>query len=153
MSERRRFLKLLAAGPAGALLLPLFSETGSQTLAEEVECVAEKLGHLPKNIIFAKGAEGVWKGKAGSHVPVAEAEEDGDKIALSLTTKHGMSATHYIVRHTVVSADGQVLGGKTFSWEDQPTSTFELPSAIDGKTIFVTSFCNKHDLWIAAVKV
>lgn len=152
MNERRNFLKIVAAGPAGALLLPLFAETGANTLAAETEEVAGLLGKLPQNVIFMQGKEGVWKGKAGSHVPIIQADKEGDTIKLSLQTKHPMSEKHYIVRHTVVNGLGEVLGAKTFQWTDQPLSTYEIKlPAGSGKAseLFVTSFCNLHDLWLA----
>ena len=151
MSERREFLKLLAATPAGAALIPLFAETGPGTLAADVECAAGVLGKLPENIIYTKEHPGAWKGKEGSHIPSVAAEKSGDKLVVKLENKHGMSESHYIVRHTVVAECGMVLGAKTFSWKDEPISTHEIKLAADGKTqhVFVLSYCNLHDLWLA----
>ncbi len=155
MNERRKFLKILAAGPAGAMLLPLFAETGPEALAEEVGKTSARHGRFLQNIIFTKRREGVWQGKAGSHVPTISAERSGDTVTLTVETKHGMSEAHYIVRHTVVSSKGKVLGAKTFSWKDEPVSTYEvkLPAGSGPQTVFVTSFCNKHDLWLARTKL
>ena len=155
MNERRKFLKILAAGPAGALLVPLFSETGNQTLAEEVEKASRRRGRFLQNVIFTKSREGVWKGKAGSHVPSISAKRSGDTVTLTVETTHGMSEEHYIVRHTVVSAKGEVLGNKTFSWKDEPVSTYEvkMPKTDEEQAVFVTSFCSKHDLWLAHTKL
>ena len=151
MSERREFLKLVAASPAGALLVPLFAETGKGTLAADVECAAEVLGKLPENIIYTKERPGAWKGKDGSHIPSVAAEKSGDAIVVKLENKHGMTEAHYIVRHTIVAECGTVLGAKTFSWKDQPISTHEIKLAADAKTshVFVLSYCNLHDLWLA----
>ena len=151
MSERREFLKLVAAGPAGALLLPLFAETGRGTLAADVECAAGILGKLPENIIYTKERPGAWKGKEGSHVPGVEVVKTADGLTLKLENKHGMAEDHYIVRHTVVGECGKVLGAKTFSWKDQPLSTHEIKLAAGEKLdhVFVLSYCNKHDLWMA----
>ena len=151
MSERREFLKLLAATPAGAALIPLFAETGKGTLAAEVECAAGLMGKLPENIIYTKEHPGVWKGKEGSHIPSLAAEKSGDKLVVKLENKHGMTEAHYIVRHTVVAECGEVLGAKTFSWKDEPISTHEIKLAADGKAqhVFVLSYCNLHDLWLA----
>jgi len=151
MSERREFLKLLAATPAGAALIPLFAETGPGTLAAEVEWAAGVLGKLPENILYTKERPGVWKGKEGSHIPMIAAEKSGDKMVVKLENKHGMAAEHYIVRHTVVAGSGEVLGAKTFSWKDQPISTHEIKLPAEGKEqhVFVLSYCNLHDLWVA----
>ena len=155
MSERREFLRLLAAGPAGALLVPLFTETGRNAIAAEIECAATALGRLPENIIYSKEYPGVWKGKDGSHVPIVEAKKSADGMTLKLENKHGMTEQHYIVRHTVVSASGEVLGAKTFSWKDKPVSTHEIKLAATGKEqhVFVTSYCSLHDLWVAHLMV
>ncbi len=58
-----------------------------------------------------------------------------------------MSEVHYIVRHTLVAENGDVLGEKTFyPTDEQAVSSFEIP---DGYSkLYATSFCNKHDLWI-----
>lgn len=150
MSERRRFLKTLAAGPAGALLLPLFSQTGRETMAADVENVADVLGRLPENIIYTKEKQGVWEGKAGGHVPLVDVKKAGDSLVLNVETSHGMSEEHYIVRHTIVNACGQVLGAKTFHWKDDPVSEhkIELPPGDKCKQLFVMSYCNLHDLWL-----
>ena len=149
MSERRRFLKMVAAGPAGALLLPLFSQTGNSTLAADVECAAGTLGKLPENIIYTKERAGVWKGKEGGHVPEVAAKKNGNKFSLNVTTNHGMSEEHYIVRHSVVTDCGKVVGAKTFHWEDDPESEYEFELEGKCKHLFVMSYCNLHDLWVA----
>jgi superoxide reductase len=155
MSERRDFLKLVAAGPAGALLLPLFAETGRGTLAADVECAAAALGKLPANIIYTKEQPGIWKGKEGGHIPSLTPAKSGDGLTLKVVTKHPMSETHYIVRHTVVGECGKVLGAKTFSWKDQPESTHEVKLEAGQKLdhVFVLSYCNLHDLWLAHVEL
>ncbi len=155
MSARREFLKLLAAGPAAGILLPVLSETGPGTFAAEIEDVAELMGRLPENVVFSEQRQGKWKGKAGGHVPVVEAARKDDTLSVTVQTKHPMSEKHYIVRHTVVSESGQVLGAKTFSWEDKPMSNYEIKIGDVGKSerVFVTSFCNLHDLWLAHTKL
>jgi len=153
MSERRRFLKMVAAGPAGAILLPLLAETGQGTFAADVECAANALGKLPENIIYTECRQGAWKGKAGSHLPQVEAKKSGDKLKLDIETQHGMSEEHYIVRHTVVSECGKVLGAKTFSWKDDPESSYELELTGKCQHVFVTSYCSLHDLWVAHAKL
>ena len=149
MSERRNFLKMIAAGPAGALLLPLFSQTGNSTMAADVEQAAHKHGRLPENILYSKTHPGVWKGKEGSHIPVVDVKKAGGKLTLSVETQHGMSEEHYIVRHSVVTDCGKVIGAKTFHWKDEPVSEYEVELDGNCKHLFVMSYCNKHDLWVA----
>ncbi|HID21282.1 MAG TPA: hypothetical protein EYP14_02645 [Planctomycetaceae bacterium] len=147
---------MIAAGPAGAVLLPLFSQTGSQTVMGDVECCAASvLGKLPDNVIYTRDRQGRWKGKAGSHLPVIDVKKSGDKVTLNLKTRHGMSESHYIVRHTVVNGEGQVLGAKTFHWKDEPVSSYEIeiPSSGKARDLFVMSYCNLHDLWLVQTKL
>ena len=99
-------------------------------------------------LIYSAQDEGKWQGKNGSHAPVIHV--NGNEV--HLITKHGMSEKHYIVRHTLVGADGIVLGAQTFSPTDQPTSTYTLPAGYKGK-LTATSFCNIHDLWITETNV
>ncbi len=75
---------------------------------------------------------------------------DGQKVIVE--TDHGMSAKHFIVRHTLVSKDGEVLGEKTFTPDDEAISSYTLPAGYKGK-LYATSFCNKHDFWLAESKV
>ncbi len=139
MKNRREFLKgsLLAAGgialaPAGAALAG--SHGGDQG--------------LPSNILYTAEDPGVWEKKVGSHAPQVEIE--GDQV--TLTTNHGMSTAHFIVRHTLISHDGQVLGATTFQPENDPQSSYQLPAGYRGK-LYATSFCNKHDFWMTEVMV
>jgi superoxide reductase len=136
MNDRRDFLKksgLVAAGmvlarPASALALP------------------EK---FPVGIVYTKENPGKWAKKAGSHAP--EVEIEGKTV--TITTKHPMSRKHYIVRHTLVSADGKVIGSKTFQPSDkEAVSTYELASA-SGSKLYATSFCNLHDFWLTEFNV
>ncbi len=94
-------------------------------------------------IIYSKSDQGKWEGKAGSHAPVVHV--DGDQV--TLVTEHGMSEKHYIVRHTLVTEAGEVIGEKTFyPTDEKAVSTFILNGKRGKMT--ATSFCNKHDLWI-----
>lgn len=97
-----------------------------------------------KNIIYSKDDTGRWEGKQRSHVP--EVTLTGSKVAV--VTHHPMSDAHFIVRHTVVLADGTYVGSKTFTPADKPESEYELPAGYKGK-FYVTSFCNLHDFWLA----
>ncbi len=82
---------------------------------------------------------------------------EGNRV--TVTTTHGMSDEHYIVRHTIVAKNGDVLGEKTFKpSEAEAKSVFELSDtsskyAWNTTTLYATSFCNKHDLWAAEFDV
>jgi superoxide reductase len=102
----------------------------------------------PKNLIYTQENAGAWEAKKGSHVPKIDVMAGKVKIS----TKHGHSADHYIVRHTLLLADGAVVGAKTFSPQDEPVSEYELPAGYKGK-IFGSSFCNQHDFWLAEASV
>ncbi len=137
MSNRRAFLKsslAVAAGMAIGQVSPVSADSVS----------------LPKGVVYTKENPGKWAGKVKGHTPNVEVE--GNKV--TVTTIHGMSDEHYIVRHTIVSKNGDVLGEKTFSPSDaMAKSVFELPGTSskyvwDTATLYATSFCNKHDLWV-----
>ena len=133
MSNRRNFLKASVAAAAGASL-------GTVNLASAFS------GALPPGLIYTAENPGKWASKVKSHLPVVSV--DGNKITVE--TKHGMSEEHFIVRHTIVSASGEVLGEKTFSPSDEEAkSVFELPQGKSAQ--YASSFCNKHDMWVAAI--
>jgi superoxide reductase len=98
----------------------------------------------PKNLVFTQDNPGKWEAKKGSHLP--KIELTGGKVKVS--TKHSQSEDHYIVRHTLLLADGTEVGSTTFSPEEKPVSEYELPAGYKGN-LFATSFCNRHDLWLA----
>lgn len=138
MSNRRAFLKsslAVAAGMAVGHVSPVSADSDS----------------FPKGVVYTKEYPGKWSKKVGGHLPNVKVE--GNKV--TVTTTHGMTDEHYIVRHTVVSRSGDVLGEKTFSPSDaEAKSVFELSGADskyvwDTRTLYATSFCNKHDLWVA----
>ncbi len=135
MSDRREFLKVslaAAAGMAAAHVLPASAESAP----------------LPDGIVYSAEKPGKWSDKVKSHAPVATV--NGNKV--SVKTEHSMSEEHYIVRHTLVSKTGEVLGEKTFHPSDkEAVSVFEIPA---GHTaLFATSFCNRHDFWVTAFTI
>ena len=134
MKSRRELLKssLVLAGTFG-IAGSAFANEGNNT---------KKTGSLPAGLIYSEDNQGKWKGKAGSHAPVVSV--DGDKVTVA--TKHGMSKMHYIVRHTLVTGDGEVLGEKTFYPTDKPVSEFVVKG--NYSELYATSFCNKHDFWV-----
>ncbi len=135
MENRRDFMKASLIITAG-----VFATNISPTFANEHS--------FAKGVVYTKDSPGKWAQKVAGHLPVVTV--DGKKVAIE--TKHGMSEKHYIVRHTLVSGTGEVLGEKTFYPSDEKAlSVFE----VSGKHAFLyaTSFCNKHDLWVAEIMV
>jgi len=136
MINRREFLKTTAVAASVAAVA-----SGTKVFAGEA-------GTSYPGILYTEQQQGQWEGKAGSHAPKATVA-DGK---VSVITEHPMTEVHFIVRHTVVLADGKVIGGKTFTHADKPESSFELPAGYKGKAC-ATSFCNQHDMWITEFTV
>lgn len=135
MTDRRTFLKASAVAASAVTL----TQAGSLFAAEN-----EKYN----GIVYSKDSAGKWAEKVGSHAPVITVEGK----SVTVETKHGMSEGHYIVRHTLVLADGTVVGGKTFKPTDKPVSSYTLPDGFSGK-FYATSFCNLHDFWLTEASV
>ncbi len=133
MSNRRDFLKASLGVAAGVSVA-------------NISIVSAGSATLPPGLIYTRENPGKWAKKVNSHLPVVKME--GNKVTVE--TMHGMTEKHYIVRHTLVSKSGEVLAEKTFSPNDEEAvSVFELPA---GKTaLYATSFCNKHDMWVAEI--
>ncbi|MBW1782399.1 MAG: twin-arginine translocation signal domain-containing protein [Deltaproteobacteria bacterium] len=131
MISRRAFLK-------GSLLV-----AGAMVVGRSGTALAAS-GSFPSNIVYTREDPGIWASKVESHAPKVNVE--GNRV--TVTTDHTMSKKHYIVRHTLVSADGNVIGGKAFSPSDKKAvSTYELPAGA-GSKFYATSFCNLHDFWV-----
>jgi len=136
LSSRRSFLK-------GALSTAVIASTAS------AGTVFAGTSPSMTGVFYTKENPGKWAKKVGSHLPIIKI--DGSQV--TVTTDHGMSKKHFIVRHTLVSANGEVLGEKTFTPDDEDAvSSYTLPAGYKGQ-LFATSFCNKHDFWLAETKV
>ena len=135
MNSRRNFM-MMSAAAAAATLMPVASAS------------AAKSKKYPSNVVYTEKDSGVWAKKVGSHLP--QVEMQGDKVVIR--TLHPMTEKHYIVRHTLVDSEGNVVGAKTFQNTDEKAiSRFKLPAGSKGKTFYATSFCNKHDFWVSPV--
>jgi superoxide reductase len=157
MADRRDILKIglgVVAGVGASQAYTMFSAS-KQAASESTTSgsaasgggapVSTPSGTLPSGIVYTAENPGKWFRKVKGHLPKIEVE--GRQV--TITTDHVMGEDHYIVRQTLVSEDGKVLGEKVFSpVDDDPISTFELPEGYASK-LYATSFCNKHDLWIA----
>ncbi|MCI5131148.1 MAG: desulfoferrodoxin [Candidatus Electrothrix sp. EH2] len=136
MTHRREFLKTTAFA-ASAL-----------AVASSSNVFADETAASYSGIVYTEKDQGQWNGKAGSHAPKVTVT-DGK---VSVVTEHPMTAPHFIVRHTVVLADGKVIGAKTFTHTDKPESSCDLPAGYKGK-VRASSFCNLHDLWVTEFTV
>lgn len=135
MKERRDFLK-------GSLIV-----AGAAVLGNAVQVQAETM--FPKGLIYTKQSTGRWAGKEGAHVPVATVQ--GSMVTVK--TPHPMTKEHYIVKHTLLTTDGKLLGEKIFTNTDAAAeSSYTLPEGFKG-TLWATSFCNIHDLWLTEFTV
>jgi superoxide reductase len=134
--DRRDLLKTAAAAAAAAVA----GSAASAFAAEEAATAPSPAG----SVYYTKEQPGHWKGKEGTHAP--EVKVEGGKV--SVVTMHPMTAEHFIVRHTLILADGTALGAKNFAATDKPESSYDLPAGYKGK-ICATSFCNLHDLWVS----
>lgn len=133
MKNRRDFLKasvVVAAGAVVGKVTPALAGGDS----------------LPAGLIYTSARQGKWEGKAKSHAPVVTVEGDTYKIV----TNHPMTEPHFIVRHTLVAADGEVLGETTFTAADSGAVS-EYKVAAGKKVRYATSFCNRHDFWVTEV--
>ncbi|MDM8569585.1 desulfoferrodoxin family protein [Thiotrichales bacterium HSG1] len=135
MKNRRNFLKtslVISTGIVTTNTIPAFASTKS----------------FPNGIIYTKDNPGKWEKKVAGHIPIITI--DGKQVTIE--TKHGMSEKHYIVKHTVVSGNGEVLGEKIFYPTDKnAVSVFKLEEK--HTVLYATSFCNKHDLWVAEFSI
>ena len=132
MKNRRDFMKASLAVTAGAF-------------AVNIPAALANKPSFTNGLVTARDNPGKWAKKVESHLPIVKVE--GNKV--TITTDHGMSEKHFIVRHLSVSGKGDVLGEKTFSPDDEEAvSVFEV--AGEHPALYATSFCNKHDLWVEA---
>jgi superoxide reductase len=130
MKGRREFIKGSLAA-AGAMVVAGVGRLEAKTT-------------FPEGLVYSKDLPQRWAGKAGLHAPKVTVEDGTVKIV----TSHPMTEAHYIVKHTLVTPEGKVLGDKTFSFKDAVAeSSFTLPAGFKGP-LWATSFCNIHDLWL-----
>jgi superoxide reductase len=138
--DRREFLKTTVVAVSAVTV----AGSAASVFAGQDTAASSSLAGL----IYTKEQPGQWQGKEGSHAPTVTVT--GSKV--TLLTPHPMTAEHFIVRHTLVLADGTVVGAKTFVATDKPESSFDLPTGYKGK-LSATSFCNQHDFWLTTAEV
>jgi len=99
---------------------------------------------FPVALIYTKEAPGRWAGKEGAHAPKVTVVGRNVKVV----TPHPMTQKHFIVKHTLVTPEGKFIGEKAFANTDPSAeSSYELPEGFK-ETLWATSFCNLHDLWL-----
>jgi superoxide reductase len=135
MKRRREFLKT-------SLALAALSVTGKVLDSEAAT-------QFPAGLIYTKESPGRWAGKESAHAPQVTV---GGKD-LKIVTPHPMTEKHFIVKHTLLTPEGKVLGERTFSPADKTAeSSYSLPEGFKG-LLWATSFCNLHDFWLTEFKV
>jgi superoxide reductase len=135
MGSRRSFIK-------GSLIL-----VGMVAAGRAAEAQAGPA--FPPALVYTQDAPGRWAGKETLHVPKVTVE--GGKV--TIVTPHPMTAPHFIVKHSLITPKGTIVGEKTFaSTEPKAESAYELPAGFTG-TLWATSFCNLHDLWLTEVTI
>jgi superoxide reductase len=131
MEGRREFLK-------GSLVLAGAALVGSAVPGHSAS-------NFPAGLIYTQEAPGRWAGKEGAHLPKVTVEGKNIRVV----TPHPMTQKHFIVKHTLVTAEGKFIGEKTFENTDPAAeSSYGLPEGFKG-TLWATSFCNLHDFWLA----
>jgi len=148
MIDRREFLKTTAVAASAVAVASSTTVLAGETAISSAKISDGMPPEMPAGIVYTEQQQGQWQGKAGTHAPKVTVA-DGK---VTVVTEHPMTEPHFIVRHTVVLANGKVLGGKTFSHTDKAISSFDLPAGYKGK-ICATSFCNLHDLWVTEFTV
>lgn len=131
MKNRREFMKSSLVVSAGLVVAGVAPASAAENTKASI-------------FYYSQKNQGRWEGKAGSHAPVVTVE--GNKVTIE--TKHVMEEFHYIVKHSLVTQTGEVLGESVFFPTDKKAiSTFEISG--EHKELFALSFCNLHDLWVS----
>ena len=149
MADRRDILKIglgvvAGVGASHAYTILNAPKSAASASAAPATAASESAAScpMPAGIVYTAENPGKWSKKVNGHLPQVKVEGK----TVTITTDHTMGEAHYIVRHTLVSEDGTVLGEKVFSpADDDAVSTVELPEGHSSK-LYATSFCNKHDL-------
>jgi len=135
MKGRREFLK-------GSLVVAGMAVAGG---AVRVQAAST----FPVGLIYTKEAPGRWAGKEGSHSPKMTVEGWNVKVV----TSHPMSEKHFIVKHTLLTPEGKIIGEKNFANTDPAAeSSYKLPEGFKGP-LWAASFCNLHDLWVTELTI
>ena len=143
--NRRHFLMASSVGIASA------SAAIAQPAAAYTTLPANPMaGH----IYFTGGKPGRYSEKTKSHVPDIKIMPANQGVNIKVTTRHEMKGwEHYILKHQLFDRHLNLLAEHMFNPErdSEPVSEFWLRDYRG--PLFVTSICNKHDLWMAQTSV
>lgn len=140
--KRREFIRIGAAGTAGALFVP------KELMAGMVEPALKT--KLAGGVYYTADAFGRWnQGLADHHLP--ELEQQGGK--LHVVTHHPMNAyQHWIIKHQLLDSNFNFITEHMYDPKtDKPETTFDV--AGHKGVIYVLTMCNVHDLWVNATEL
>jgi superoxide reductase len=104
---------------------------------------------LAGSVFYTSEDPGRWAGKEGGHAPTFGRSANN----IEITTGHPMNGfVHYIVKHVLLDENLNYVAEVMFDPEkDSPISQHNV-AGLEG-TIYALSMCNKHDLWLSALKL
>lgn len=145
--DRRHFVRLGLAGSAAGIFAPPAARAGTPSAG--TPSVDPFTSPMAGGLYYTLEAPGRWAKKAKGHAPVIE--RNGGTV--QVTTPHPMDGyVHYIVKHMILDENFQFVREVMFDPEkDAPISEHDLGGLKN--TIYAISMCNKHDVWLGALKV
>ncbi len=104
---------------------------------------------LAGSVFYTSEDPGRWAGKEGGHAPTFGRSANN----IEITTGHPMDGfVHYIVKHVLLDENLNYVAEVMFDPEkDSPVSQHNV-AGLEG-TVYALSMCNKHDLWLSALKL
>jgi desulfoferrodoxin (superoxide reductase-like protein) len=147
MTTRRSFFGLLG----GVAAMPAVACYGSTPVAsggagDAWEQRAQQLEDA--NGVNSAADEGIWPGKAATHVPTVVIDKASGTATVSST--HPMTEAHWLTTIYVRDQDGVVIHLIEFvargaSASIAATTSFSIPSGTTAMTAY--AYCNLHDAW------
>lgn len=139
--DRRKFFAVSLAGAAGSLLVakPVLAESGNALKTS-----------LAGGIYYTKENPGRWAAKAGGHAPLVESQQG----MVMVTTPHEMNEyEHYIIKHTLLDANMNVLGETLFDPMKDKAAVSQYEIKDYRGVAYALSMCNLHDCWVTEFTV
>ena len=150
MTTRRAFFGFLG-GAAATPAIACYGSTpiGGGDPGEAWERRAQQLEE--SNGVNRADDEGVWPGKAATHVPAIVVDKARGTATVSST--HPMTEAHWLTTIYVRDQDGVVIHLIEFlargaDAATTATTTFSIPSGTTSMTAY--AYCNLHDAWSSA---